>query len=310
MPGYQALFDRCTLDLGDTDPAVAAMTAAERLQALRDGGADPDLIETYFQFGRYLLIGSSRPGSLPANLQGLWNDSLEAPWNADYHINLNLQMNYWPAEVTGLSELTEPFFHFINELRRDGRDLARKLGCRGFAVSHTTDAWQWAALIGSPGYRMWPLGAAWSMAHAMEHHRFTGDEAFLRETGYPMLRESAEFLLDWLVRDPATGKLVSGPTTSPENSYLCEGQRLTLAMGNAMDQMIIWENFSKVLEGRLSRGGGHTGWSRAWIINFYAVTIQSLLGRSCQVAAGGHRASFPTAIGEIRRLDGKLRLAE
>ena len=346
---HRGLFDRFKLDLGDTDTDLAAKPTPDRLQALRDGADDPDLIETYFQYGRYLLIASSRPGSLPANLQGLWNDKLEAPWNADYHININLQMNYWPAEVTGLSELTEPFFRFITGLRRDGRDLARKLGCRGFAASHTTDAWQWAALIGNPGYGMWPLGAAWSTAHAMEHFRFTGDEAFLRETGHPMLRESAEFLLDWLVRDPKTGKLVSGPTTSPENSYRFEGKRLTLAMGNAMDQMIIWENFSnlleaaaalgieddftarvrearanlamprvgsdgrilewseeyeeaepghrhishlyglhpgaqftpwdtpdfvaaarKVLEGRLSRGGGHTGWSRAWIINFYA----------------------------------------
>jgi len=346
---HQALFDRCVLDLGDTAPDLAAQPTPARLEALRQGISDPDLIETYFQYGRYLLISSSRPGSLPANLQGLWNDALEAPWNADYHININVQMNYWPAEVTGLPELTEPFFRLITGLRRDGHELARRLGCEGFAASHTTDAWQWAALIGAPGYGMWPLGAAWSTAHVMEHYRFTGDIGFLQETGYPLLQGSAAFLLDWLVTDPKTGKLVSGPTTSPENSYRFEGQRLTLSMGNSMDQTIIWESFSnllqaaavlgiddaftarvraaladlalprigsdgrilewaeeyeeaepghrhishlyglhpgyqftpwdtpefadaarKVLEARLAQGGGHTGWSRAWIINFYA----------------------------------------
>lgn len=346
---HRALFDRCWLNLGDTPPQRAALSTPDRLEAFRKDRNDPDLIETYFQFGRYLLIASSRPGSLPANLQGLWNEHLRAPWNADYHININLQMNYWPAEVTGLPELTEPFFRLLQGLRRSGSELARKLGCRGFAATHTTDAWLWAALIGSPGYGMWPLGAAWCTAHAMEHYRFTGDRHFLEQVGYPLLRESAAFLLDWLVEDPETGQLVSGPTTSPENTYLDQGRRLALAMGNAMDQMIIRENFEnlleaaaalqkedplleevrralprlarprlgpdgrilewgrpyeeaepghrhishlyglhpghqinpwdepdlldaarKVLEYRLRHGGGHTGWSRAWIINFYA----------------------------------------
>lgn len=346
---HREFFDRCTLDLGNTAPERAALPTPARLEAFRNDPNDPDLIETYFQFGRYLLICSSRPGSLPANLQGLWNEHLEAPWNADYHININLQMNYWPAEVTGLPELTEPFFRLLPGLRRSGTELARKLGCRGFAATHTTDAWQWAALIGAPSYGMWPLGAAWCTAHAMEHYRFTGDRAFLENVAYPLLRDSAAFLLDWLVEDPETGLLVSGPTTSPENTYLHQGRRLNLAMGNAMDQMIIRENFEnlleaarllekqdpiveevqralprlarprigpdgrilewgkpyeeaepghrhishlyglhpanqinpwdepelleaarKVLEYRLQHGGGHTGWSRAWIINFYA----------------------------------------
>ncbi|MCS7089470.1 MAG: glycoside hydrolase family 95 protein [Verrucomicrobiota bacterium] len=346
---HRSWFDRCSLELGTTPVDRLRMPTPARLEKFRKDPEDPDLIETYFQFGRYLLIASSRPGSLPANLQGLWNEHLTAPWNADYHININLQMNYWPAEVTGLSELTEPFFRLLQGLRRSGGQLARKLGCRGFAASHTTDAWMWAALIGSPGYGMWPLGAAWCTAHAMEHYRFTGDRQFLEKVGYPLLRESAAFLLDWLVEDPQTGQLVSGPTTSPENTYLYRGRRLTLAMGNAMDQMIIRENFEnlleaaavlqkqdsileevrlalprlaspkvgpdgrllewgqpyeeaepghrhishlyglhpgnlinpwdtpelvpaarKVLEERLRHGGGHTGWSRAWIINFYA----------------------------------------
>ena len=346
---HRALFDRCALDLGDSPPELTRLPVDRRLQAFRAGASDPDLIETYFQFGRYLLIGSSRPGTLPANLQGLWNEHIAAPWNADYHININLQMNYWPGEVAGLPELQMPFFRFLDGLRKDGRILAKRLDCRGFAAGHTTDAWQWAALIGSPVYGMWPLGGAWCSAHCMEHYRFTGDVAFLRELGYPILKESAEFLLDWLVSDPQTGLLVSGPTTSPENTYIYRGKRLHLAMGNAMDQMIIRQNFQDVLEAarvlrieddftrrvrdalsrlagpkigkdgrilewgapyqeaepghrhvshlfglhpgnqitpedtpelaeaarkvlayRLSHGGGHTGWSRAWIINFYA----------------------------------------
>ncbi len=346
---HRKYFDRCVLDLGDTPEPLRSQPTPKRLEAWRQGSNDPDLIETYFQLGRYFLIASSRPGTLPANLQGLWNDQLIAPWHSDYHININLQMNYWPAEVTGLPEMTEPFFTLINGVRKDGRVLARKLGCRGAAAGHTTDAWQWAAILGAPGYGMWPLGLAWCSAHCMEHYRFTGDKEFLRRIGYPILRDSAAFLIDWVVQDPKTGLYVSGPTTSPENTFIWRGKRLHLSMGNAMDQAIIRENLQnlieaaralglkdplipearkvldklaplrigpdgrilewgypvkeaapghrhishlyalhpsdlitpwdtpelaaaarKVLEYRLAHGGGHTGWSRAWIINFYA----------------------------------------
>ena len=353
VAAHRALFDRAALDLGRTDPELAARPTPERLAALGDGASDPDLVETYFQFGRYLLISSSRPGCMPANLQGLWNEHVEAPWNADYHDNINVQMNYWPAEVTNLAECHEPFLAFVDSLRKDGGDMARKLGARGFAVGHTTDAWRWAAVFGSAVYGMWPMGGGWCASHLMEHWRFGQDEEFLREAAWPVLADAAAFFLDWLVEDPATGKLVSGPTTSPENTYWHEEDgkrhRLCLSMGTAMDQEIIWQNFRDVLEaaavlgieddftarvrdaaarfagpklgsdgrllewereyeeaepghrhishlyglhpsnqisvvrtpalaraarqsleGRLANGGGHTGWSRAWIINFYA----------------------------------------
>ncbi len=344
---HRRLFDRVKLDLGPNPHPE--LPTNERLDLVRAGETDPNLEALYFQFGRYLLISSSRPGCLPANLQGLWNEHLEAPWNADYHININLQMNYWPAEVTNLSECHLPLFDFMDGLVADGRELAGKLGCRGMALGHTTDLWQWAALIGRCQYGMWPMGAGWLAAHPMEHYRFTGDAEFLGERAYPLLQEASLFYLDWLVADPETGLLVSGPTTSPENSYLYDGQRLTLSMGTSMDQQIIWEVFTNTLEAagvldieddftrevrqalerlspprlgsdgrlmewaheyqeaesghrhmshlyglhpgfqfspaktpdlaagarrtieaRLQHGGGHTGWSRAWLINFAA----------------------------------------
>jgi alpha-L-fucosidase 2 len=342
---HRRLFGRVDLDLGKTpnEPTDA------RLEEVVKGGSDPALEALYFQYGRYLLIASSRPGDLPANLQGLWNEHMAAPWNADYHTNINLQMNYWPAEVTNLSECHDPLFAFADMLRRDGRETARRFGAGGFVVGHTTDLWGWSALAGEPVWGMWPHGGGWLSQHFMERYRFTLDRRFLLERAYPYLKETAEFYLDWLVPDPKTGKLVSGPTTSPENTYLLGQSKLSLSMGNSMDQQIIRENFEnmleavkilgvtqattdrvraalphlappkigsdgrlmewgeeygeaepghrhmshlyglhpaalfteskaptfvdaarKSLEARLAKGGGHTGWSRAWIVNFFA----------------------------------------
>jgi alpha-L-fucosidase 2 len=318
---------------------------------VQKGADDPDLFELYFDFGRYLLISSSRPGCLPANLQGIWADGLKPPWNSDYHININIQMNYWPAEITGLSECHRPFFDFIDRLRIRGRETARNMyHCGGFVAHHTTDAWLFTSPIGRPVYGMWPLGAAWCCQHLWEHFAFTGDTLFLRRTAYPVMKEAAEFFLDFLVINPSTGYLVSGPSTSPENRFrTADGQVATLTMGPTMDTQIINDLFtnciaagevlgveggfdSKVreararlspvrigsdgrlmewsqefeepepghrhishlfglhpgrqitvyhtpdlvkaarntLEYRLSHGGGHTGWSRAWIANMYA----------------------------------------
>ena len=365
---HRRLFDRVDLDLGTTE-AVRKPTD-ERLHDVKAGENDPQLVALYFQFGRYLLIGCSRPGCMPSNLQGLWNEHIKAPWNSDYHININIQMNYWPAEVCNLSECHEPFFDLIDNLRPRGRVTARELyGCRGFTAHHTTDAWWWTAAIGKTGYGMWPLGAAWCCQHLWEHYLFTDDKQFLRNRGYPAMREAAEFCLDFLTEDPKTGKLVSGPSTSPENRFRTPaGQVAQLSMGCAMDQEIIWdlltscvdaaevleiddeftdqakaaleklawpgigsdgrlmewaEEFEepepghrhvshlfglhpgrqftqrttpdyvvaarKSLEHRLANGGGHTGWSRAWIINFWArlldpdkahENIQALLAKS------------------------------
>jgi alpha-L-fucosidase 2 len=345
---HQRLFKRVTLDLGGT-PGVNRPTD-KRLAAFQKGADDPALIELYFQYGRYLLISSSRPGCLPANLQGLWNAHVEAPWNSDYHININIQMNYWPAEITNLSECHEPFFKLIEGLREAGRKAARTFGCRGFCASHTTDAWLWTAPMGQPVFGMWLMAAAWCSQHFMEHYRFNGDKKFLKQRAWPVLKECALFFLDWLVEDPVSGKLVSGPSTSPENVFLTkQGERASLTMGPAMDQQIIWDTFSNTLEAaealgredsfsrkvraaldqlalpqigadgrlmewphdleerepghrhishlfaihpgrqysihrdpemvkaarksleyRLSHGGGQTGWSRGWIINFWA----------------------------------------
>jgi alpha-L-fucosidase 2 len=348
---YQGLFNRVSINLGSS--SASRLPTNERLARLSERHPDPGLTELYFNFGRYLLISSSRsPGSLPANLQGIWNDKLVPPWNSDYHININLQMNYWPAEVTNLSECHLPFLEFIGELRENGRKTARTTyNCRGFVAHHTTDVWHQTELFGSPSWGMWPMGAAWSSTHIWEHFLFTGDTTFLADYGYDVMREAALFLSDFLVEDPATGKLVTGPSISPENRFVTPaGDTASINMGPAMDLQIVWHLFTcviqagklldrdaefrtllqsqldqlapveigadgrilewsaeglsevepghrhmshlyglypsnefnwadtpeymeaakKVLEYRLDHGGGHTGWSRAWIINFYA----------------------------------------
>ena len=346
---YQSLFRRVELGLGGDD--ASHLPTDERLEAMKNGSHDPQLITQYFQFGRYLLISSSRPGSMPANLQGIWADGLVPPWNSDYHININIQMNYWPAEVCNLSECHQPFFELTDALRPRGRITAKKTyNCRGFVAHHTTDAWHFTSAIGNTGYGMWPLGAAWCCQHFWEHYAFTGDSEFLEKQAYPVMKEAAEFFLDFLVQHPETGYLVSGPSTSPENRFRTSGgQVANLTMGPTMDHQIIYDLFTncitasrilgiddtfrdeledtrsrlapmkigsdgrlqewpeefeepepghrhishlfglhpgkqitisntpeladaacRTLDYRLAHGGGHTGWSRAWIINFFA----------------------------------------
>jgi len=245
---HRRLFRRVSLDLGTT-PAAGEPTD-ERLRALREGADDPALTALYFQFGRYLLISCSRPGTMPSNLQGLWNGHIAAPWNADYHININIQMNYWPAEVTNLSECHEPFFKLTEALVPSGRKTARDVyNCRGFVAHHTTDAWLHTSPFGSVGYGMWPMGAAWCTQHFMEHYRFGGDEKFLKTRAYPVLKEASLFFLDWLVEHPRTGKLVSGPSNSPENRFRTpDGKTCNLSMGPSMDQEIIWDTFTNLIE--------------------------------------------------------------
>jgi alpha-L-fucosidase 2 len=347
---HQRFYRRVSLRLGPSPAAGAAMLPTdERLEAVKRGGSDPGLDALYFQFGRYLLIASSRPGDLPANLQGLWNDSMSPPWDADYHLNINLQMNYWPAEVTNLAELHEPLFAFLDSLRATGRKTARvHYGARGFVAHHITDIWGFTSPGDLPRSGLWPTGAAWLTQHLWEHYLFAPDRSFLARA-YPVMKESAEFFLDYLVQDPR-GRLVSGPSVSPENRYrLPNGQVGILTMGPSMDHQIISGLFTQVaraseilvvdkafraqvlaaqrrlppptigkhgqiqewsedydepepghrhisqlfalhpsdqitvrgtpllakaaratIERRLAHGGGHTGWSRAWIINFWA----------------------------------------
>jgi alpha-L-fucosidase 2 len=373
VAAHQQLFRRVALELGaapdqPTDERLAAAgtpgsnseTSAVHASRLTNP-TDPALPALYFQYGRYLLICSSRPGSLPANLQGLWNDHLRAPWNSDYHLNINLQMNYWPAEVANLAECADPFFDYVEGLLPAGRRTAREVfGSRGFCACLNSDVWRWTIPYGSGKWGMWVMGGGWCAQHFMEHYRFTEDRRFLKERAYPLLKEVSLFFLDWLVVDPKTGELVSGPSTSPENSFVTPDRKtISLSMGCAMDQEIIWDTFNNTLEAaavvgiddqftrslgaalrrlalpgmasdgrlmewtqefpeaepghrhmshlfglhpghqffsspanppapgnasssellsaarksleyRLAHGGGHTGWSRAWIINFWA----------------------------------------
>ncbi len=251
---YQSLFRRVSIDLG-TNSQVQGKTTVERLLAVQEGTFDPGLEALYYQFGRYLLISSSRPGTLAANLQGIWNYHMKAPWNSDYHPNINVQMNYWLAEPTNLSECHEPFFWLIEHMVEPGKETATTLGCNGTASGHATDVWHWTALMGQPVWASWPHGIGWCSQHFMEHYRFTGDKEFLKNRALPVIEESARFYLDWLVIHPDTGKLVSGPDTSPENRFFApDGSRIAVSMGPSMSQEIIWDVFTNLLEATTELG--------------------------------------------------------
>ena len=298
----------------------------------------------------YLTICDSRPTSLCANLQGIWNQDYEAPWNSDYHININIQMIYWLAELVGLSDCHEPFLEFANALRENARQTAQEVyGYRGTVAHHTTDVWRFTDPFGQVQYGMWPMACGWNSRHFMEHYDFSGSETFLQDQAWPVIKDAALFYLDWLTPDPKTGKLVSGPSSSPENRFIAPNTEdvCNLVMGPSMDHQIIWETFTnclrcaeildlndpivqeiqtaldqladaqigsdgrlmewteefgepepghrhishiygvypgfqfvdqpdmlsaarKSVEHRLAHGGGHTGWSRAWLINVWA----------------------------------------
>ncbi|PTY07101.1 hypothetical protein DB347_07245 [Opitutaceae bacterium EW11] len=235
---YQRLFRRVSIDLGHS-PA-ADLPTDERV---RDGGlaADPALAALYFQYGRYLLISSSRPGSQPANLQGIWNDSLWPAWGSKYTININTEMNYWPAEVTNLSECAEPLFAMISDLSQTGANVARKqYGAGGWMAHHNTDIWRAAAPIDGAFWGMWPTGGAWLCTHLWEHYLFTGDRAFLARA-YPLMKGSAQFFLDTLVEDPRHHWLVTSPSISPENAH---HDGVTSVMGPTMDEQIVRDLFN------------------------------------------------------------------
>ena len=352
IASHQKLFRRVELKLGEP----SSEPTAKRLRGYKQKTPviDPNFEALYFQYGRYLLITSSREGCLPANLQGIWCKDLNAPWHSDYHININAQMNYWPAEICNLSECHMPFLDYLERLVPAGQQTAQDLyGCRGFFATHTSDAWHFVVPFGKVQYGQWVVGGAWGTQHFMEHYRFTGDKTFLRQRAFPILKQASLFFLDWLVKDPKSGKLVSGPSTSPENKFFVpenkDKQWANLSMGPSMDQQIIWDVFTntlqaaeileindpfvqevraalgdlalpqigsdgrlmewtkefkevdpghrhishlfalhpgrqyhlnnapemvaaarKTLDARLAQGGGHTGWSRAWIINFWA----------------------------------------
>lgn len=245
---YQQLFKRVELDLGGH--ALDSLPTDRRLERIKAGLPDPDFVARQFQFGRYLLIASSRPGTNAANLQGIWNEHLQAPWNADYHLNINLQMNYWPAEVTNLSELHGPLFDFTERLIDRGKITAKEqYNMRGFVAHQATDFWAPAWMRAEqPYWGAWVGGGGWLMQHFWDHYEFTRDETFLRERAYPAIKASALFYLDWLIKDPRDGKWISAPSTSPENSYIApDGKSAATVLGTAIDQQIIQEVFTNAL---------------------------------------------------------------
>ncbi len=218
----RGLFDRVELSVGETPER--SQPTDERLRRYLSGGSDPDLEALYFQFGRYLLICSSRPGGIPANLQGIWNPHLRPPWSSNYTININAEMNYWPAEVTNLAELHEPLLRFIGDLAVTGEVTASTFyGCRGWCCHHNSDIWAMANPVGDfgrghPVWANWPMGGAWLSLHLWEHYDFNRDLAWLKEYAYPLMKGASRFMLDWLVEGP-DGFLVTAPSTSPENMY-------------------------------------------------------------------------------------------
>ena len=248
---HQRLYRRAALDLGRTERA--ALPTDERIARYREGG-DPHLAALLFQYGRYLLIASSRPGTQPANLQGIWNDMVQPPWNSNYTLNINAEMNYWPAEACNLAECHEPLLRMIGELAQTGRRTARtNYGCRGWVAHHNSDLWRQSAPVGNygegnPVWAMWPMGGAWLCQHLWEHYAYGGDLLYLSERAYPLMREAALFCLDWLVEDEE-GRLVTAPSTSPENMFTApDGSRLAVSAGSTMDMAIVWDLFTHCIE--------------------------------------------------------------
>ncbi|MBC7923094.1 MAG: glycoside hydrolase family 95 protein, partial [Ferruginibacter sp.] len=255
---YQRYFNRVSLTLNGR-PAVdrrpTDLPMDERLKRYAEGGQDPGLEALYFQFGRYLLIASSRPGrdgdpGIPANLQGIWNHHLRPPWSSNFTTNINAQMNYWMAETGNLSELHTPLLALIGRLAVTGRETARNFyQARGWTVHHNADIWATSNPVsGGPLYANWPMGGAWLSQHLWEHYQFTGDADYLKNTAYPLMREAALFCADWLVEDQ-NGKLVTAPSTSPENVFITDkGLKGAVSVATTMDMSLIWDVFTNVIQ--------------------------------------------------------------
>jgi alpha-L-fucosidase 2 len=254
LKSHQQFYNRVDLNLGAVPDSIQSMPTNERLLlAKKNGFPDVGLVETYFQFGRYLLISSSRPGGMPANLQGIWAWQMNPPWNADFHTNINVQMNYWPTEIANLSEMQMPLFDLSETLVKPGERTAQILyGARGWVVHHLTDAWGFTAPADGP-QGIWPMGAAWLARHPWEHYCYTGDKDFLAKRGYPLMKGAARFILDFLVEAPAgtpyAGKLVTNPSYSPENSFfLPDGKESVFTYGATMDLEIIHDLLTNCMD--------------------------------------------------------------
>lgn len=250
---YQQFFNRVQFSLQPNGADRSTLTSDARLKAYTEGAADPGLEALYFQFGRYLLISSSRPGSPAANLQGIWNKELRAPWSSNYTININTQMNYWPSEVVNLSELTNPLFDFIKNLSVTGKQTAQEFyGARGWVAHHNSEIWATSNPVGDRGdgdpvWANWYMGGNWLTRHLWEHYLFTGDKNFLKQQAYPLMKSAAEFSLDWLVEDK-NGLLVTAPSTSPENKFFDKnGVQQGVSIATTMDMSIIRDLFSNTI---------------------------------------------------------------
>lgn len=345
---YQKYFKRVDFDI--TPNPITKIPTDERVETFKQTQSDPHLAELFFQYGRYLLISSSRPKTLPANLQGIWANKIQTPWNGDYHTDVNIEMNYWLAEVTNLSEMHLPLFDLIESLVEPGKKTAKiQYHKKGWVVHPITNVWGYTSPGESASWGMHTGAGAWICSHIWEHFIFTNDKEFLNRM-YPVLKGSVAFYMDWLVEHPITKELVSGPAVSPENTFIApDGSKSQISMGPAHDQQVIWQLFTdfisasnelkikdeftvqvenaksrlastkigsdgrlmewaeefpevepghrhishlfalhpgtqinmeqtpklamaakKSLDHRIANGGGHTGWSAAWLISQYA----------------------------------------
>ncbi|MCG9972818.1 glycoside hydrolase family 95 protein [Christiangramia crocea] len=239
---YKSLYDRVSLKLGD--PEFQDIPIDERLENF-SGSNDLGLVGLYFQFGRYLLISSSRHGGQPANLQGIWNDKLYPPWDSKYTVNINTEMNYWPADITNLGELNQPLFKMIEELSVTGRESAKAMyNAGGWNMHHNTDLWRITGVIdGAFSWGLWPMGGAWLTQHIWQHYLFTGDLGFLKKY-YPILRSTAEFYTDILYEEPENGWSVIAPSVSPENTYQ---NGVAVSYGTTMDNQLVFDVFSNAI---------------------------------------------------------------
>ncbi|MCH8525189.1 MAG: glycoside hydrolase family 95 protein [Balneolales bacterium] len=254
LADYRGFFDRVELDLGTQ---LVNYPTDERLLRLNAGHPDPGLAALYFQYGRYLMISSARPGTPPSNLQGIWNPFVQPPWGSNYTININTQMNYWPAEITNLAEFHHSLFDFMEGLAVNGAVTARtNYGIeKGWLASHNTDIWAKTSptggedwdFRGSPRWSAWPMGGVWFTQHLWEHFLHNGDLEFLEQKAWPLMQGSAEFLLNWLIEDQ-NGYLVTNPSTSPENAFRLDGQQIAISMASTMDMSLIREAFSIILQ--------------------------------------------------------------
>jgi alpha-L-fucosidase 2 len=253
---YQQYFNRVSFTIKDTavNNSNHSLPSDERLQAYSKGAYDPGLEALYFQYGRYLLISSSRPGGPPANLQGIWNKELRAPWSSNYTININTQMNYWPAEMTNLSEMHLPLLHWIKGLSITGANTAKEFyRANGWVAHHNSEIWCTSNPVGDVGagdpvWANWYMGGNWLCQHLWEHYAFTKDKNFLAAYAYPIMKEAAMFTLDWLVEDN-NGYLVTAPSTSPENKFKDKNRKAqSVSVATTMDMSIIWDLFTNLID--------------------------------------------------------------